>query len=167
MPEWSFLPVPAVYSQRQAAQTAAKPNSSTSELLQFERMENFSRIRTIERVGKWSKAKSVVDVKNTAGLVQTPNVHYVPYVPNDQTDPVFQWFCNLPGEPIVDEETLYQLLTLDDDDNHEFSRSIVGCWQEDFMSGLDKMEKNWLVARKVLPIRTSIYLTCLKGAWRV
>ena len=131
MPDWSFLPVPAVYSQCQAAQTAAKPNSSTSELLQFECMENFSRIRTIERVGKWSKAKSVVDVKNTAGLVQTPNVHYVPYVPNDQTNPVFQWFCNLPGEPIVDEETLYQLLTLDDDDNHELPRSIVGCWQED------------------------------------
>src|SRR3954451_1755026 len=110
------------------------------EPLLLERMENFSRIRIVERVGQWPRTKGVAKVKNANELFQTagvPKEPYVPYVPNKQTDPVLQWFRNLPGELIVGEKGLYEFLELDDDDNHEFSRGQINAWQEHFVLVLD------------------------------
>lgn len=158
LPSWSFHPLPSPSHQQQVptGRDPTPPRLAMADSVLAERMENFARIKVAERVGQWPRQKRVTESNKTKERekeIPFSEKAYVPYAPDKDTDPVLRWFRNVglqdstsgDYKPIFDEEMLYQLLEMDDDDNHDFSRSLVNEWERQFVSTLHEMKKKWYV----------------------
>lgn len=166
MPVWFWQPGSEGYPQVATEQNQQFPkhDSSSLDVSRSERMENFTRVRIVEIIGAWSKLRSrepihpmskvdsfkvndameIVNGKGVGELLQTGDgsndEHYILDV---QSDPVLQWFRNLSRQGIIDIEGLCQMLEMDDDDNHDFSRSMYLGWRDDCVSRFDTIRRNW------------------------